>query len=359
MDRFTLSHLADHDLVAALKSLRARERRTLADLLAHIAEVEVRRLDLPAAYPSMLDWLTRELEFSYDAALRRLRAARTARRFHAVFAAVAEGALDLTAVLLLTPELTPENANELLAAAAKKTKSEIQQLLARRARPTCAKPQLPLAPNPPAAHTTQVAPAPRSPIDSPESARPMEPLFADLDTPEQAPPPEPRQWVSLPKSTMAKIARLLELTGHTLPARTSAAAIDRAVGALIEQIEKRKLGRTRPPTRPARPATNARTIPAHVRRAVSERDRDQCAFVSADGRRCECRGNLEFDHVVPLSRGGATTVENVRLCCRAHNQYEAERVLGERFMRGKRAWARTRRASATAMPPMAPAGATP
>ncbi|MBK7366315.1 MAG: hypothetical protein IPJ04_00005 [Candidatus Eisenbacteria bacterium] len=48
--------------------------------------------------------------------------------------------------------------------------------------------------------------------------------------------------MSLPKSTMAKIARLLELTGHTLPARTSAAAIDRAVEALVEQIEKRGLG---------------------------------------------------------------------------------------------------------------------
>ncbi|MBK7366317.1 MAG: hypothetical protein IPJ04_00015 [Candidatus Eisenbacteria bacterium] len=40
MDRFRLSHLADRDLVASLKSLRAQERRTLADLLLHIAEVE-------------------------------------------------------------------------------------------------------------------------------------------------------------------------------------------------------------------------------------------------------------------------------------------------------------------------------
>lgn len=352
MDRFTLSHLADRDLVASLKSLRAQERRTLADLLAHIAEVEARRLYLPAAYPSMLDWLTRELEFSYDAALRRLRASRVARRFPAVFAAVADGALDVTAVLLLAPELTPENASELLAAVSRKSKTEIQQLLARRARPT---PQLPLTPKAPATPATQrpqVAPAPLSPIDSTESAQPMEPLFADLGADEQAPPPEPRQWVSLPKSTMAKIARLLELSGHTLPARTSAAAIDRAVEALVEQIEKRKLGRTHAPARAARPATNARTIPAHVRRAVSERDGDRCAFVSADGRRCECRTDLEFDHVVPLARGGLTTVENVRLCCRAHNQYEAERVFGEGFMRGKRAWAsgRTRSSTRTGAP---------
>ncbi|MBK7367553.1 MAG: HNH endonuclease [Candidatus Eisenbacteria bacterium] len=75
--------------------------------------------------------------------------------------------------------------------------------------------------------------------------------------------------------------------------------------------------------------------------------------MSADGRRCECRTNLEFDHVVPLARGGLTTVENVRLCCRAHNQYAAERVFGEGFMRGKRAWGRIRAASATT------AGATP
>ena len=46
---------------------------------------------------------------------------------------------------------------------------------------------------------------------------------------------------------------------------------------------------------------------------------------------------LELDHVIPVARGGAGTLRNLRLRCRAHNQYEAERVYGAAFMQSKRA----------------------
>jgi hypothetical protein len=45
---------------------------------------------------------------------------------------VADGRLHLSAVVLLAPYLTPENAEGLLAEAAHRTKSEIEELLARR-----------------------------------------------------------------------------------------------------------------------------------------------------------------------------------------------------------------------------------
>jgi len=70
-----------------------------------------------------------ELRLSADAAARRIQAARAARRFPAIFDAVAEGRLHLTAGLL-APHLTEGTAEELLAAATHKTKSEIEQLLA-------------------------------------------------------------------------------------------------------------------------------------------------------------------------------------------------------------------------------------
>jgi len=73
-----------------------------------------------------------------------------------------------------------------------------------------------------------------------------------------------------------------------------------------------------------------------VRRAVWERDGGQCTFVSESGRRCDARKPLEFDHVRELARGGESTVENLRLRCRAHNQYTAECTFGSEFMRHKR-----------------------
>ena len=39
---------------------------------------------------------------------------------------------------------------------------------------------------------------------------------------------------------------------------------------------------------------------------------------------------LEFHHVTPYADGGLATIENIELRCRAHNQYEASLLFGER-----------------------------
>ena len=132
MHAYSLSHLSDPTLLRDLTSLVARDRATTARLLAHLAEVDVRRLYLPAAYPSMYAYCVRELRLSEDAACKRITAARVARQFPAIFQALAEGRLHLSAVVLLAPCLTPGNADGLLAAASHRTRSEIEELLARR-----------------------------------------------------------------------------------------------------------------------------------------------------------------------------------------------------------------------------------
>jgi 5-methylcytosine-specific restriction endonuclease McrA len=58
--------------------------------------------------------------------------------------------------------------------------------------------------------------------------------------------------------------------------------------------------------------------------------------VSEDGHRCPERYGLQFDHIDPYARDGASSVSNIRLLCRAHNQYEADRTFGTEFMRHKR-----------------------
>jgi hypothetical protein len=81
---------------------------------------------------------------------------------------------------------------------------------------------------------------------------------------------------------------------------------------------------------------------------VWERDGGQCTFVSEGGRRCEARKALQFDHVLVVARGGEATVDGIRLRCRAHNQFTAERTFGAGFMRHKRISAAELRAAAQA-----------
>ncbi len=53
MRNYSLTHVSDGELLRSLASLVARDRLTTAEVLAHIAEVDARKLYLPAAYPSM------------------------------------------------------------------------------------------------------------------------------------------------------------------------------------------------------------------------------------------------------------------------------------------------------------------
>src|SRR6476620_11840928 len=132
MRAYSLSHLSDPELIRGLSTAVAQDHVTTATLLAYIAEVDDRRLYVPAGYPSMYAYCVGELHMSEDAAYKRIRAARTAREFPAVFEAVADGRLSLSAVVLLTPCLTGANLAELLAAAAHKTKAGIEALIAAR-----------------------------------------------------------------------------------------------------------------------------------------------------------------------------------------------------------------------------------
>ena len=80
----------------------------------------------------MFAWCVEELRLSEDSACKRIRAARAARQFPALFAMLADGRLHLSALVMLAPCLTPENAEDLLAAATHRSKAGIEQLLAER-----------------------------------------------------------------------------------------------------------------------------------------------------------------------------------------------------------------------------------
>ncbi len=82
----------------------------------------------------------------------------------------------------------------------------------------------------------------------------------------------------------------------------------------------------------AKPPAARTTIPAIVRRAVWTRDGGRCAWVGPDGCRCNSRWKLELDHLQPAALGGPSTIDNLRLACRAHNLLHAERTFGREHM---------------------------
>lgn len=382
MSVLSRSHLSDPALLTILAEDLAREQGACAQVLMDLAEVDARRLYLPAGYPSMFDYCVRELRFPREKAFKRIRAARAARRFPAIFELLAAGRLSLSAIVMLAAHLTEHTARELLGAAADHTVDEIEHLLVARfprpdlpARivpvvvpepPVSAAPQAPLAIVLGAQHEASGTTPPGTISDSelslrtvwvatPESAGVISGNSLSSRTVEPA-APRPRVIPLAPerfalqctvsRQTHENLRKAQALLRHQVPDGNLEAILDRALELLVHELEKRRCaatGRPRVATRPnaAGPDPNPRHIPAAVRRAVWTRDRGQCTFRSESGRRCEARGHLEVDHIEPVARGGRASVGNLRLRCRAHNQYEAERMYGAEFMRHKREAART------------------
>ncbi len=65
--------------------------------------------------------------------------------------------------------------------------------------------------------------------------------------------------------------------------------------------------------------TTRSPIPEAVRSQVWRRDEGQCV-------ECATKENLEFDHIIPVARGGATTVRNLQLLCQHCNASKGARI---------------------------------
>ena len=348
MNSYSLSHLADHVLVRDLKALLAYDRGTTAEILLHLAEVEKRRLYLQLAYPSMYEYCLYELHMSEGQAYKRIRAARAARRVPAILAAVEDGRLHLSAVVLLAPHLkhlSQEAAHELLGAAVHKTRAQLELLLAQR----FPQPDLPTlvqavaapapAVQPAETPTMQLAPGPVVPSTTPNAVVPMEPLPPRAKVAPLSPSRYALQ-VTVDEETHELLRYAQALLGHAVPSGDVAAVLKRALGSLAQELEKKKFAKSAR-LRTGQGTATGRYVPVAVRSTVWQRDGGQCTFVSEKGKRCE-GGRLEFDHIEPVARGGETTTSNLRLRCRAHNQHAADRAFGAGFMDRKRQEARSK-----------------
>ncbi|MBD3162314.1 MAG: hypothetical protein GF328_09425 [Candidatus Latescibacteria bacterium] len=331
-----IASLEDRELLTRITRLVERERSVTASLVAHLAEMDRRRLHLARGYSSLFTYCAQALHLSEHAAYKRIEAARAARRFPVLLARLAEGDLHLSAVVLLAPVLTKENNEALIEEARHKTKRQVEEIVAR-VRPAPPVPtlvqrlQAPQEPAPVQERTVPSPPAPTAPLSPP--APPPRPIVAPLA------PERYKVQFTASGEMHDRLQRARALLRHKVPDGDVAQIFDLALIALLEKTEAQKIGKRKPALTPVRKKTKrstkrtdepapSRHIPAEVRRTVWERDQGRCTFVSAEGVRCTETGCLEFDHREPFARGGPATVENVRVLCRRHNQFYARRCFG-------------------------------
>ena len=76
---------------------------------------------------------------------------------------------------------------------------------------------------------------------------------------------------------------------------------------LFEKLESSELPQSREP------------IPEDVRFFVWRRDGGKCA-------KCGSKENLEFDHIIPVSKGGSNTERNIQLLCEKCNREKSNKI---------------------------------
>jgi len=281
-----LGELSNDELERSLHGLLGAGARVEARIVAHLAEVEARRLHLLAGCSSLYDYCRKRLGLSEYEAFLRIAASRVARKYSVVFGMLERRELHLTAICEVRELLTAENHRDLLDAVSGKTKLQIREILAQR---------FPQA-------------------DVPTSLKRLPAL-------EPLSPDRYRLVVTLNAEQKAKLELARDLLSHANSVGDLAIVVERALDELIARLEKRRFGRRR-----------RKHISHEVRRELLDRDGLSCAFVSDEGERCGARAFLQFHHRHAWAHGGTDTSENLELLCHAHNRLLAERDFGATYI---------------------------
>jgi hypothetical protein len=329
MTHESIAQLSDSSLLAATTRVVEACRRSTAELIALLGEVDARKLYRGLGHASLFTYCTEALHLSEPAAYSRITAARVARRWPLILNMLAAGDVTLTTISLLAAHLTDGNHEAVLNAARHQSKRKVEELVVS----IDPRPDIPSSvrrlpsPKPSALTPAMTFEAPAS--ARPATSEPSMPLIRPAARAVVAPLAPDRYLVKITvgKETHAKLERARSLLRHAIPNGDPAAIVDRALTVLIEQLERSRQAKAHRPRPAAAKTAIGRHVPAAVKRAVWTRDDGRCAFVGPHDR-CTETAFLELHHVMPFAAGGAATTENLQLRCRSHNAHEAELFFG-------------------------------
>lgn len=398
-----LKHVSDAGLRRDLGVLLASDAWTEARIVAHLAEVDRRKLYSKDGYSCLFNYCQGQLGLSESQAFHRMTAARIARQFPVVFEMIEQRRIHLSGLVELRDHLGPDNHRELLESAAGKSKRQIKDLLAARfpgeAMPDAVR-KLPagrIAPLiAPATLRNEQAPKPveATPPPSLSQEAVAVPLFdpvtgevfsradeteaksGQMARPQGAPivPPDVRYRIQFDagRALKAKLELARALSSHSNPRGDLETLFERALDAYVEQLQKRRfaqVGRPRVKVAKSEPSGNpvadtateatVRSVRqlertrmrgrrseqrAHLshetRRSVVEEGGMRCSFVAPNGKRCDEQAFLQFHHERAWSRRGSDEAGNLKLLCAGHNRLRAESDFGSELIEERIAQAR-------------------
>jgi len=357
-------------LLTQIRRLRSIETRVLVRFLHYLAEVERRKLPLELGFPSTWQYLTKRLGFAEHAARRRVIAARLLARFPIIEAYLLALRINLTTLCELRDVLGEATVVSVLDRASGLSMDDTRRLVATM-RPGAIPPDVMPRSAPPAqVSLPKLGPGAEAPAPAPAAATgPHQALGSSQESPiaqaagaaapGAATQPTPIDRItpvsadmdliqlSVPRAVIAKLEKAKGLLSHKLQGAPSWRLLEEVLDVAIVALERKKLGSATPRMPPT--AIDGRRLNAALARAVWQRDGGACTFAGADGQICRSTTLVEFQHRIPGALGGESSLENVTLYCRPHNQLAAERDFGAGYVERRREQTRITRAVLSAV----------
>ncbi len=299
----TYKHLSDIDLEISLKQSVADETHHKIIVLHKLAELERRRL-YSKDHPSLFEYCVKVLKYSSASAQRRIDSMRAMKLIPELEEKIISGDLNLSSI---------SQAQSFFRQEAKVGKSysviekkEVLEKLENKSSRECIQELIAISP--------------------------------------QSVPQEKRRELTVDKTELkvilnidliSKLDKIKALMSHKNPSMTDQELIEAMAEIVIQKIDpmekaKRAEIRRQKNNTPQLPTeevkvshTNSRYISAALKQAVYKRDKGQCTHPN-----CNSRKFIEYDHITPIAMGGKTTIQNLRLLCRTHNQRAAIEKFG-------------------------------
>ncbi len=332
-----LVKLKDSQLLEKFSVLVRQEREIVSEVIVHLSEIDRRKLYAGEGYSSLFSYCVEKYHYSESEAFLRIQASRLSQSFPEVLKLLREGRLTLTTLKMISPYLTQENKNVVFEKIQQKSKRDIEQVLAdlfpQEEEILDSIRNLPLPKEVQSAQNlTRSGTSTLSKIRAKGVVKPITSQRVKIE-------------LSASESLAKKIQRAKELLKHKYPEGKLEDILNEALELFLEKKdperkilkqEKKEILRTEPAPAKEGGSQNAtqnktRYIPQEMKLQVWKRDEGQCRYESSAGRRCEERAGLELDHIEPFALGGNSTPENLRLLCRVHNQWRAEKTFGKNF----------------------------
>ena len=271
-------------LMIITRSNVSNERGATATVLPCLEEIDRRKIYLEHDCESMLKFCTKELCYSETAAIRRIKSARLLRDVPTLLPAIAAGKLTLSNLSLATEFFKGEKIKN-----PAQKKSIIENLQGK-------------------------------------SSREAEKLLFAQATPDSNFRRKSRikrvsatDWeltVTITNELKTSFDKIRELKSHSIQNFEDLLTI--MATQTLKNLEPK------PSVRKPTAITTARVATPTQKRHLLHQANCQCEYINPKTQqRCQATHYLEADHIIPAAKNGKTELKNLRILCRAHNQWRA------------------------------------